>query len=343
MSKRATTSSERQRIQRKKRLIKCVEYLQRKGIIHNYDDISDATGIKTVTIRGALSLASPYLSENFLKTFLDTYGDYFHAEWIFEGKNKMLRTCPKPETPALTRRWERIAYVMKQEKLSVQEFAKALGMNAGSTIYRILSTKSHPLDSTMERVHEAFPQYSNTWLLEGKGEIIDNDYLQRVKEELENGNAEAYKILNTKVFPIIPDAAAAGSLTGFGDEDPEGFATMTIPVDREYKGNYYIFTVKGASMDDGSVNAIVDGDRLLCREVQRQYWNEGLHVRTWPYFVFVTREEGIIVKTIAEQDLEKETIRCRSLNPEYPDIILHLKDILGIFNVVELVSRRLKQ
>lgn len=335
-------TSEKIRAQRKKRLIKCVDYLQRKGIIHTYEDISKSTGIKTVTIRGALSPASPYLSENFLECFLSTYGDIFHREWLLEGKQKMLRTHPKIALPNLSHRWERIAYIMEQEKMNVQEFAKALGMNAGSTIYRILSNRVHPLDQTMERIYQAFPKYRLEWILDGKGEILDQEYLDRVERELREGNAEAYKVLNTRVFPIIPDAAAAGSLSGFGDEDPEGFETMTLPVDREYKGNYYIFTVKGASMDDGSVNAIVDGDKLLCREIQRAYWNEGLHYRTWPYFVFVTREEGIIVKAIAEQDLERETIRCRSLNPDYPDIILHLKDILGIFNVVELVGRRLK-
>lgn len=341
MAKR-TVSAEKQRLQRKKRLIKCVDYLQRKGYIHTYDDISEATGLKTVTIRGALSLASPYLSKNFLRQFLRAYGDIFNADWLMEGKQKMLRTHAKPSFPELSHRWERIAYLMEEEKMDVQTFAKAIGMNAGSTIYRILRDKAHPMDQTMSRIHQAFPKYSREWLLYGQGDILDADYLRRQEEKLREGNAEAYEVLSTRVFPIIPDPAAAGSLTGFGDEDPEGFETMTLPVDREYKGNYYIFTVRGASMDDGSVHAIVDGDKLLCRQIQRSYWNEGLHVRTWPYYVFVTREEGIIVKTIASQNLEEETIVCRSLNPDYPDITLHLKDIIGIFNVVQLVSRSMK-
>lgn len=341
MSARAAYT-EKQRIRRKNRLIKCVAYLQRKGVIRTYEDISEAVGMKPVTVRGALSLASPYLSDHFLNNFIEAYADYFHPEWLLEGKGKMLRAIPKVQQPRMAHRWERIAYVMEQEKMDVKSFAGAVGMNAGSSIYRILSDKAHPLDRTMERIHRGFPQYRLEWLLEGTGEILDEAYIRAKQNHLEQGNATSYQVTGTKVFPIIPDAAAAGALSGYGDYDPDAFQTMTLPVDRAYKGNYYIFTVRGASMDDGSVNAIVDGDRLLCREVQRVYWNDGLHFRTWPYFVIVTKDEGIIVKAITDQDLVNETIRCHSLNPDFPDIIIPLKDVIGIYNVVELVSRSMK-
>ena len=143
-------------------------------------------------------------------------------------------------------------------------------------------------------------------------------------------------------FPIIPDAAVAGRLTGYGDPDPEGLQTLSVPVDRRYKGRYYIFTVRGASMDDGTTNALCDGDKVLCREVAREYWSLGLHRKNWYYFVFATYSEGIIIKKVIDQDLENDTITCHSLNPEYPDIVLHLKDIIGVYNVVELVSRSMK-
>lgn len=57
-------------------------------------------------------------------------------------------------------------------------------------------------------------------------------------------------------------------------------------------------------MDDGTINGIADGNKVIGRRVEREYWPQGLHIRTWPYFVIVTYDDGVLVKNIAEQDLE---------------------------------------
>ncbi len=136
--------------------------------------------------------------------------------------------------------------------------------------------------------------------------------------------------------PTIPVHAQAGFLAGYGDEAYwSGLPTEIWEVDREYKGNYVVFEVRGDSMDDNSVNAILEGDRILCREIQQQHWYNKLHVNKWN-FVIVHREEGVIIKRITEHDVENGVITCHSLNPYYDDFKVNLKDVVALYNVVDL-------
>lgn len=342
MAKRKT-AKEQERLRQKRRLTKCYEYLQRQGKVETYNDLAEHMGMNPSTVRAAFSPASSYFSINFIDNFLKAYPNVFSREWIIKGSGKMRPLLNEPTPVVLPQRWERIAYIIEKEEMTIQEFAQEIGLTSPSTIYRIIGSKARPHNSTLQKIIDRFPLYGKQWLFEGTGEA----YVPPTKAEKEavaqEDSAEAYEVQDMMSFPIVPDAAAAGRLTGYGDPDPEGFEMMTLPVERRYRGNYYIFTVKGASMDDGTIDSLVDGDKVLCREVDRLFWSHGLHTRNWPYFVFATQSEGIIVKKVVSQDIENETITCSSLNPEYPDITLHLSDIIGIYNVVELISRSMKR
>nr|WP_311520363.1 S24 family peptidase [uncultured Porphyromonas sp.] len=325
------------KIQIKRRLLKIYESLVSRDLIESYSDLAEKLEINVSTVRGAFSIASEYLSHRFLDRFLDVYGKEYSSDWLYDGIGNMRTKLEVDPDEASGARWKRVAYVIEQEGYNVQDFAKEIGLTHPSTIYRALQNKTRPSNNTMQLIYERFPEYGREWLLWGRGEV----YIKPVQGP-EANSAEPYKMEEIMEFPIIPDAAVAGRLTGYGDPDPEGLQTLTVPVDRRYKGRYYIFTVRGASMDDGTTNALCDGDKVLCREVAREYWSLGLHRRSWYYFVFATYSEGIIIKKVIDQDLENDTITCHSLNPEYPDIVLHLKDIIGVYNVVELVSRSMK-
>lgn len=326
----------------KRRLAKVYDSLLNRNVIEDFSDLAHQLGINVSTVRGAFSIGSPYLSMSFLERLLTLYGDYFSREWLLTGDGPMRAKVEVEPEATRKERWMRVAHVVQQEGMPIPEFAKAIGIGSPSTIYRILQNKTKPSNSTLSLILDKFPEYGRSWLLHGKGE----PYIKPKKTEAPDpvkGNATPYKVENLMEFAIIPDAAAAGRLTGYGDPNPEGLETMTLPVERVYKGNYYIFTVRGASMDDGTTQAICDGDKLLCREVAREYWSAGLHRRTWRYFVLATHTEGIIVKEVIDQDLENETITCHSINPDYPDLVLHLRDIIGIYNVVELFGRSMKR
>lgn len=135
--------------------------------------------------------------------------------------------------------------------------------------------------------------------------------------------------------PLVSKFAYAGYLSGYGDDEYiESLPTVPFVVDHEARGNYICFEVKGDSMDDGTTDGYVEGEVLLCREINQMYWAEsGLHIKKWD-FVIAHREEGIVVKRIVQHDVEAGTIVIRSLNDMYPDRTLYLKDVHKIFNVV---------
>lgn len=152
-------------------------------------------------------------------------------------------------------------------------------------------------------------------------------------------NKESAKLSFSKHYkevPIVPHHAMAGFLSNYGDQEYiEELPIEIWAVDREYKGNYFVFEVQGDSMDNDTSDSILDGDKLLCREIQRHYWKHKLHIKKW-FFVIAHRMEGIIVKQIINHDTVKGTITCHSLNPLYKDFDIELNDVVALFNIVDI-------
>lgn len=185
--------------------------------------------------------------------------------------------------------------------------------------------------TVINKIVGKFPEVDASWLLTGEGNMLKED-------------AAYVSAPNLKYVPMVSQYAYAGYLTGFGDpEYIESLPTIPFIVDQQQmRGNYVCFEVKGDSMDDGTQDSILEGDRLLCREISRHLWTQNkLHINRWD-FVIVHRTEGVLVKRITQHDVEKCEITIHSLNPEYADRMLQLNDIAQIFNVVE-VSRSRKR
>ncbi len=113
---------------------------------------------------------------------------------------------------------------------------------------------------------------------------------------------------------------------------------MPVIVDRNYRGKYRVFEVQGDSMDDGSRNALYDGDKILCREVKPELWTNKLHIKDW-FFVIVCKTDGITVKQITEHNVQTGDIRCHPLNPIFEDFTLNLAEVVELYNVIKIVDR----
>ncbi|PZX09836.1 hypothetical protein LX69_03501 [Breznakibacter xylanolyticus] len=139
---------------------------------------------------------------------------------------------------------------------------------------------------------------------------------------------------------MIPIHAQAGYERGYGDDEYiiETLPRVPVITDRTFRGKYRVFEVAGDSMDNRTVESLMEKDLVLGREVRREYWQSKLHIQDW-YFVIVTRTDGIIVKQITHHDVEKGIITCHSLNPMYEDFELHLKDVAELYNVIKVVDR----
>ena len=88
-------------------------------------------------------------------------------------------------------------------------------------------------------------------------------------------------------------------------------------------------------MDDGLKHSYEQGDILLCREINPDYWKCKLHIHQWDAFVIVHKTEGIVVKQIIDHDVEKGIITVHSFNPIYEDYKIDLREVAQIFNVVK--------
>lgn len=86
-------------------------------------------------------------------------------------------------------------------------------------------------------------------------------------------------------------------------------------------------------MDDGSRNSIVDGDWVLCREIEPTLWEHKLDQKDW-VFVILHKTHGLVLKKIIAHDNTSQTISCRSLNVFYKDVDYALNQVQAIYNVV---------
>lgn len=189
--------------------------------------------------------------------------------------------------------------------------------------------------SFLERFNKRYNDMFNlSWLLTGEGDMIKGATKELKKEAvILNPNAVIY-------VPLVNQYAHAGYLNGYQDETyMNTLPTIPFIADHEARGNYIAFEVKGDSMNDGTEESYLEGDRLLCREIPPYLWKDSkLHIKKWDFVI--VHEEGIIVKRITEHDVENHTITVHSLNELYPDRTINLEEVKQIFNVVEMQRPR---
>lgn len=140
--------------------------------------------------------------------------------------------------------------------------------------------------------------------------------------------------------PLVNQYAYAGYLGGYSDNEyMETLPRIPFILDKEYKGEYLCFEVKGDSMECDSEESIPEGSILLCRNVRKDYWKSKLHIHKWD-FVIVHKELGIVAKRIINHDVDNGILTLRSLNSFYKDYDIHIKDVQQIFNIVEVQQKR---
>ena len=227
---------------------------------------------------------------------------------------------------------EIISKVLEVLDLKAPTFAESIGVKY-QRIFDLQKGKVKKVSSSLANdIINKYSQFNLTWLLTGEGEMLNVP-----KPENEASPIDEPIILRV---PLVSQYAQAGYLCGYADE--AYLATLpTIPyiVDHEAQGHYIAFEVKGDSMNDGTEDAILEGDRLLCREIQPHLWVDSkLHFRKWDFVIVHT--EGILVKRIIDHDVENHTITIHSLNPLYSDKVIDLAEVKQIFNVIELQRAR---
>ena len=230
--------------------------------------------------------------------------------------------------------WERIEFIIEREGMNKNSFSNAIGISNNVTITRIINEHRTHSRATCEKIVSAFPSYNLQWVLTGEGEMLNNS------NPVPKYN-EAVPIQQDVVYiPLVNQFAYAGYLDGYSDcTYLEQLPKVPFIVDHEGHGNYIAFEVKGDSMNNGTEESYLEGDRLYCREIQPHLWaTSKLHLRKWDFVI--VHEDGIVVKRIIDHDVENHTITIHSLNDMYPDRVIDLCDVKQIFNVIESVRPR---
>lgn len=228
---------------------------------------------------------------------------------------------------------EIINKVLEELNLKAPTFAESIGVKY-QRIFDLQKGKVKKISSSLANdIISKYGQFNLTWLLTGEGEMLNTP----------NQTSDEASPIDEPIIlrvPLVSQYAQAGYLCGYADA--AYMATLpTIPyiVDHEAQGHYVAFEVKGDSMNDGTEDAILEGDRLLCREIMPHLWADSkLHIRKWDFVIVHT--EGILVKRIINHDVENHTITIHSLNSMYPDKVINLADVKQIFNVIELQRPR---
>jgi transcriptional regulator with XRE-family HTH domain len=223
----------------------------------------------------------------------------------------------------------RLKQLLDSKGLTAYMLADATGISQ-STLSRILNKDSKPNASTLKVISDYFG-IEPTWLLVGD----NNESKKKVEKQ-----PVLYVNENIMNVPLVNQYAYAGYMNGYNDpEFIEELPKIPFLVEKEHKGEYICFEVKGDSMDNGTHESYLERDILLCRNVRKDFWHSKLHINKWD-FVIVDKDNGICVKRIIKHDVEKGIITCHSLNDYYEDFDIDLRNVSKIFNIVDIQRKR---
>lgn len=219
---------------------------------------------------------------------------------------------------------------LRAKGLNQEDFAATLGMSRQGLGYHFRKEKLDYEFKQLLRQH-------GVQLFDENGRLANAGGMAE-----EPGNAQYINFGEQLLMyvPLVNQYAYAGYLSGYADEEyVERLPKIPFLVDREYKGTYRCFEVRGDSMDDGSVDSYLPGDKVLGRQIAQAHWQNKLHIRKWD-FIIVHKTEGILIKKILEHETEAGILKLHSLNPLYEDLTIHLRDVIEIYNVVQVARKK---
>lgn len=235
--------------------------------------------------------------------------------------------------------------------------AEKTGYNKSVVSQALSGIEGYVTRNFVSAFNEAFGGiFNEDYLLRGEGTLLKDAPGDEAPQKPHKAPHEVETIASgsriIQTLPIIPIEAQAGIGKGFlYDKDPsqdpeeiyDEFDSMEVVLERETSDRYKLFRVKGDSMTDGTLNSICSGDVILCREVYPEDWKLGLTNNRFPNVVVVIEEEGILIKRLIKHSKKKETISLHSINPQYEDFTVELKNVRAFYYVERIVDRSMSQ
>ncbi len=186
------------------------------------------------------------------------------------------------------------------------QVSKACGIKQ-NTFSRQIKGENALSSSTLLSIIGYFSDVSIDWLLTGNGSM------------LRSGSA-----LSVSTRPRVPLNAAAGSLSG----DAAGVMLADceqLPVISQLPSYDFTIVIKGDSMTP----KYESGDEIACRRIDHTRFIQ------WGKVHVLDTSQGIIVKRIYD---DGDSIRCVSINADYPPFLVPKEDIYSLSLVVGSLS-----
>lgn len=237
---------------------------------------------------------------------------------------------------------DRLRYLLEQHGVTAYRIWKDTSITK-ATIGNYLEGKTTPNRSNVSILASYF-KVNEEWLYSEEGQMASSMQVKDKPYLVTKSGVEYYEMSNGKYrmrVPFIPVKAYAKYVDEIRDAETvnDEFEEFDFIVDKIGHGRYFAFEIKGDSMDNDSRRSLCDGDIVLARELGKEHWREKLHTSDYPNWIIVLNNT-ILCKQIVEQDMEKCTITCHSLNPspEYSDFELNLNEVKQLCNIVQRVS-----
>lgn len=211
-------------------------------------------------------------------------------------------------------------YLINKYNVTAYEIEKHTPLTAVGVQKIINGDSKRPLENTLKTIISYIKQN----YIDKEGSIK--------QQEIPQGELKPKEYSTSIKVRLVSNKAKAGWSEGYYNEEYlEELPFVMIDADENYKGKYLAFEVDGDSMEPD----YLEGDIVICREIQRHLWGSKLHFRDWD-FVIAHSTNGIMLKEITAHNIETGDITCHSLNPKYEDFVLNLHQVAHLYNVVEV-------
>lgn len=309
----------------RKRFKKAISHLKGEQIINTNQDVVNKMEINKSSMSLALKGDERYLTEKFITKFANIYG--FNKDWLWKGEGSMFANADLPPVNA------RFIEVYEYLQHTRPDFTpEKIGLSQDE-INNIRIGKAKVPFIKIVNLKTAYPEINTDYITSNYGEILIPviDY-SKITDRLPQGELKEKEYPEKLAVKLVTTKAQAGWTEGYyNDEYLEDMPTILIDSEEKHHGNYLAFEVAGDSMEPD----YIEGDVVICREVQRHLWQYKLHIKDWD-FVIAHATNGIMLKEIIKHDVKNGVIYCHSLNPKYEDFKISLHEVRFLYNVIEV-------
>lgn len=170
--------------------------------------------------------------------------------------------------------------------------------------------------ATLKKISDTYG-LSIDWLLTGEGDMLQ----QPSAEATPTTDADQ----TVSHVPLLPLSAHGGRLNDFVTAIREiDCEKVTSPI----RGADFAMPVCGDSMAPEYPN----GSRILVKRIdERAFIN-------WGHVHVLDTCNGTVIKKLLPSPEHPDCVLCRSINPDYPDFEVNLRDVYGVYRVLLCMS-----